>query len=61
MANLSHLDVQNIRHLIGGFDTTRDKLSFYATQATDPKIKQFFEDGVNSANKSKQQLLEFLN
>lgn len=61
MANLSHLDVQNLRHLIGGFETTRDKMDYYASQATDPKIKQFFEDGVKSANKSKQDLLEFLN
>lgn len=61
MANLSHLDVQNIRHLVGGFETTKAKMDFYASQATDTKIKQFFQDGANSATKSKQQLLEFLN
>lgn len=61
MANLSHLDVQNIRHLIGGFDTTKAKMDLYASQATDEKIKQFFQDGASSATKSKQQLMEFLN
>lgn len=61
MANLSHLDVQNLRHLISGYVSTSEKMDFYASQATDPKIRKFFEEGSKNANKSKQDLLTFLN
>lgn len=39
MANLSMLDLQNLRHLIGGFDTTHCKMQAYAEAATDPSVK----------------------
>ena len=45
MANLSELDLQNLRHLMGGYDTTHCKMKEYAEGATDPKVKQFFEKG----------------
>lgn len=45
MANLSELDLQNLRHLIGGYDTTHCKMKEYASCAEDPKVKQFFEQG----------------
>lgn len=61
MANISELDLQNLRHLIGGYDTTHCKMQAYAQQATDPKIKQFFEKGAKSAMDNKQQLMKFLN
>jgi hypothetical protein len=54
------LDLQNIRHLIGGFDTTHCKLSAYAEQAQDSQIKQFFSKGARSAMENKQQLMKFL-
>ena len=60
MANISELDLQNLRHLIGGYDTTHCKMQAYAQQATDPKIKQFFEKGAQSAMQNKQQLMKFL-
>lgn len=41
MSNISELDLQNLRHLIGGFDTTHCKMQAYAQEATDPQIKQF--------------------
>ena len=40
MANISMLDLQNLRHLIGGFDTTHCKMQAYADQATDPALKK---------------------
>lgn len=60
MANLSELDLQNLRHLIGGYDTTHCKLSEYAEGATDSNVKQFFEKGAKSAMENKQQLMKFL-
>ena len=41
MSDISELDLQNLRHLIGGFDTTRCKMQEYAKEAEDPKVKQF--------------------
>ena len=35
MANISMLDLQNLRHLIGGFDTTHCKMQAYADQVQD--------------------------
>ena len=45
MANISELDLQNLRHLIGGYDTTHCKMKEYAECATDSSVKQFFENG----------------
>lgn len=41
MNEISELDLQNLRHLIGGFDTTHCKMDEYARQATDAQVKQF--------------------
>ena len=60
MANISELDLQNLRHLIGGYDTTHCKMKEYASWAEDAKIKQFFEQGAKSAMEIKQQLMKFL-
>ena len=60
MANISELELQNLRHLIGGFDTTHCKLKEYAACAEDAKVKQFFEKGAKSAMENKQQLMKFL-
>ena len=43
MNELSELDLQNLRHLIGGFDTTHCKMTAYAQEAGDPAVKQFFQ------------------
>ena len=60
MANLSELDLQNLRHLMGGYDTTHCKMQEYAKEATDAQVKQFFEKGAQSAMQNKQQLMKFL-
>lgn len=60
MSDISILDLQNLRHLIGGCDTTHCKMQAYAESATDPKVKQFFEKAAQSAMQQKQQLMEFL-
>ena len=60
MTELSVLDLQNLRHLIGGYDTTHCKMQAYAQEATDPQVKQFFEKGAKTAMDNKQQLMKFL-
>ena len=59
-SELSELDVQNLRHLIGGFDTTHCKMQDYANNATDQQVKQFFQKAAQSAKENKQQLMQFL-
>ena len=56
MEDISILDLQNLRHLIGGCDTTHCKMQAYAQAANDPKVKQFFEKSAQSAMQTKQQL-----
>lgn len=60
MNHISELDLQNLRHLIGGFDTTHCKMQAYAEQAQDMELKQFFQKSAQSAMTSKQQLMQFL-
>ena len=60
MSNLSELELQNLRHLIGGFETTRCKMTAYANEAQDPQIKAFFQEAITSSNENKQTLMQFL-
>lgn len=60
MTELSELDLQNLRHLIGGYSTTHCKMTAYASAATDPAVKQFFQKSAQCAMESKQQLMKFL-
>ena len=58
--NFSELELQNLRHLSGGYDTTHCKMQEYAECAQDTKVKQFFEKGAKSAMENKQALMDFL-
>lgn len=49
MDELSVLDLQNLRHLIGGYETSHKKMMEYASGASDPQIKQFFQKSAQSA------------
>ncbi len=60
MSNISELELQNLRHLIGGYDTSMAKMEEYANCATDPQIKQFFQKGAQTARENKQTLMKFL-
>ena len=60
MSEISILDLQNLRHLIGGYNTTHCKMTEYASQAQDPEIKKLFPDAADSAMKNKQELMRFL-
>ena len=52
MSEISILDLQNLRHLIGGYDTTHCKMQDYASQAQDPEVKKLFQDAADSAMKN---------
>lgn len=60
MSEISELELQNLRHLIGGYDTTHCKLQEYASCATDQKVKGFFQKGAETAKQNKEQLMKFL-
>ena len=60
MAEISVLDLQNLRHLIGGYDTSHCKMQDYASQAKDPEVKKLFQDAADSAMKNKQDMMKFL-
>jgi hypothetical protein len=60
MSNLSQVELQNLRHLIGAHDTTYQKLNTYASQCVDPQIKQMFNKSAQDALNTKQQLMTFL-
>ncbi len=60
MAELSVLDLQNLRHLIGGYETSHCKMTEYANQAENAEIKKLFQDAANSAMQNKQELMKFL-
>jgi len=60
MVTISELELQNIRHLIGGFETSHCKLTEYANTTQDPQLKQFFTQGATGAMENKQKLMGFL-
>ncbi|MBQ2801004.1 MAG: hypothetical protein IJF03_06415 [Lachnospiraceae bacterium] len=60
MSNISELDLQNLRHLIAGYETTHCKMNEYASAATDQTVRQFFAKSAQSAMESKNQLMQFL-
>lgn len=60
MANLNQLELQNLRHLIGGQETTYQKLNAYAAQCVDPQIKQMFNQAAQDSLNTKNQLMTFL-
>ena len=61
MPNLSQIELQNLRHLIGTHDVSYQKLNTYASQAVDPQIKQMFTKSAQDALNAKQKLMTFLN
>ncbi|MGI6113157.1 MAG: hypothetical protein ACOYEJ_03425 [Mahellales bacterium] len=60
MAQLNQQELQNLRHLIGSHETAYQKLQAYAQQATDPQIKQMFQQSAQEAQNTKQKLMSFL-
>ena len=61
MAQLNLMELQSLRHLIGGNDLACEKLEMYSQQSVDPQVKAFFKKCSQDAAQSKQKLLSFLN
>ncbi len=60
MSQLNHMELQNLRHLIGTHDTAMQKMQTYAQQCQDPQLKQYFEKSAQDAQQTKQKLMSFL-
>lgn len=60
MSQLNQMELQNLRHMLGSYDTACEKMQTYAQQATDPQVKSFFEKAAQDSKSTKQQLMTFL-
>ncbi|RSK25792.1 hypothetical protein EJF36_02150 [Bacillus sp. HMF5848] len=60
MSHLNELELQNLRHMIGGHETLATKLDTYAQQCHDPQIKNMLQRHAQSARQTQQQLMSFL-
>jgi type III secretory pathway component EscR len=60
MSQLTQVELQNIRHLVGAHDTAYQKMQVYSQQSTDPQVKSYFEKSMKDAQQTKQQLMSFL-
>lgn len=60
MAQLTQLDLQHLRHMIGGHETVANKLEAYAQQCNDAQLKQMYLQDASAAKSSKQKLMSFL-
>lgn len=61
MAQITEIDLQNLRHLIGDCENSYCKMTAYANDATDAKVKQFFKNAATDATNNKKELMTFLN
>ena len=51
MPNLSQIELQNLRHLIGAHETSYQKLNSYSSEAVDPQSNPFsFVNAINLSN-----------
>ncbi|WMJ79140.1 hypothetical protein RBU49_09570 [Clostridium sp. MB40-C1] len=60
MAQLNQMELQNVRHLVGGHKTIAAKLNDYANQCQDAQVKQMFQQAAASAQSTTQKLMGFL-
>ncbi|NMB33373.1 MAG: hypothetical protein GX992_03930 [Clostridium sp.] len=61
MTQINQLELENLRHLIYSQETSEKKMDAYAQRATDPQIKQMFQQSAQDARNTRQQLISFLN
>ena len=61
MANLSQIELQNLRHFILASNSFNSKLTFYASSAIDPQIKQLFTKASQDTLNEKETLMTFFN
>ena len=59
MDNLTELEVENLRHLIGAHGLVTKKLETYAQSCRD-RLKKYFRRNVPTAKQAQQHLMTFL-
>ncbi|AOY76157.1 hypothetical protein [Clostridium formicaceticum] len=60
MAQLTQMELQDLRHLISNHQMMVSKLNTYAQQCQDQQVKQMFQQGAQSAQSNAQKLMTFL-
>jgi len=60
MQNLTELEVENLRHLIGAHGTLINKLEQYAQECNDSQLTAMLQKDARDARNTKQQLISFL-
>lgn len=60
MPNLNQQEIQNIRHLLQFGESEIEKFKSYAQSAQDQNVKQFFQQSVQSCEKNRQTIMQFL-
>ncbi|MBP3255384.1 MAG: hypothetical protein J6M60_02705 [Clostridia bacterium] len=61
MSELTQIELENLKHLIGTYEVNYKKLNSYASQAVDPQIKQLFIKSAQESLNAKQKLMSFFN
>lgn len=61
MGTLNQVELQNLRHLISGQETSYNKLTHYSDNAVDPQIKQMLNKAAQDSLSTKQKLMSFFN
>ncbi|RHW37417.1 hypothetical protein D1B33_07675 [Lysinibacillus yapensis] len=59
--NLTELEVEHLRSMIGAHGTLAKKLEAYAQSCMDPELKAIFERDAQSAKQSQNDLMSYLN
>jgi len=60
MPGLKHSELNWIREVVAGHQTTASKLSGYANQVQDPQLKQMFTQASTEANQAASKLIQML-
>ena len=61
MANLSQIELQNLRHFILSSSIENTKLTSYSSSSIDPQVKQLFTKATQDSLNTKETLMTFLN
>ncbi|HEX3075352.1 MAG TPA: hypothetical protein VHQ24_00635 [Lachnospiraceae bacterium] len=60
MTQLTHVELENLRHLIGAHETVANKLEALSSQCTDQQVSQMLVSDAQDARQNKQKLMSFL-
>ncbi|WP_404458794.1 hypothetical protein [Oceanobacillus kapialis] len=57
---LTELELENLRHIIGGHGMIANKLEAYAQNCTDPQLVSMLQKDAQDAKSAQQKLMTFL-